>query len=135
MKANQWSLKKFIKTLKAKIYQKMTANDSKSYLPYLNNFVINTIILIIILLIKNLLMLIILLWLNKLRQILKLLTLKWMIELELLSVRASLVMVTLKTFIIDFVLKINPWTYKTKDLNREKTIGSFYENALLRSKL
>ena len=135
MKANQWSLKKFIKTLKAKIYKKMTANDSKSYLPYLNNFVINTIILIIILLIKNLLMLIIRLWLNKLRQILKLLTLKWMIELELLSVRASLVMVTLKTFIIDFVLKINPWTYKTKDLNWEKTIGSFYENALLRSKL
>ena len=40
-----------------------------------------------------------------------------MIELELLSVRASLVMVALKIFIIDFVLKINPWTYKTKDLN------------------
>ena len=58
-----------------------------------------------------------------------------MIELELLSVRASLVMVALKTFIIDFVLKINPWTYKTKDLNWEKIIGSFYENALLRSKL
>ena len=27
---------KFIKTLKAKIYKKMTANDSKSYLSYLN---------------------------------------------------------------------------------------------------
>ena len=135
MKASQWSLKKIIKTLKAKIYKKMTANDSKSYLPYLNNFVINTIILIIILLIKNLLMLIILLLLNKLRRILKLLTLKWMIELELLSVRASLVMVALKIFIIDFVLKINPWTYKTKDLNWEKIIRSFYENALLRSKL
>ena len=26
----------FIKTLKAKIYKKMTANDSKFYLPYLN---------------------------------------------------------------------------------------------------
>ena len=58
-----------------------------------------------------------------------------MIELELLSVRASLVMVALKIFIIDFVLKINPWTYKTKDLNWEKIIRSFYENALLRSKL
>ena len=29
----------FIKTLKAKIYKKMTANDSKNYLPYLNKFV------------------------------------------------------------------------------------------------
>ena len=28
--------KRFIKTLKAKIYEKVTANDSKSYLPYLN---------------------------------------------------------------------------------------------------
>ena len=30
---------KFIKTLKAKIYKKMTANDSKSSLPYLNKLV------------------------------------------------------------------------------------------------
>ena len=30
---------KFIKTLKSKIYKKMTANDSKSYLPYLNKLV------------------------------------------------------------------------------------------------
>ena len=29
----------FIKTLKAKIYKKMTANDSKNYLPYLNKLV------------------------------------------------------------------------------------------------
>ena len=28
-----------IKTLKSKIYKKMTANDSKSYLPYLNKLV------------------------------------------------------------------------------------------------
>ena len=27
---------RFIKTLKVKIYKKMTDNDSKSYLPYLN---------------------------------------------------------------------------------------------------
>ena len=31
--------KRFIKTLKAKIYEKVTANDSKSYLPYLNKLV------------------------------------------------------------------------------------------------
>ena len=30
---------KFIETLKSKIYKKMTANDSKSYLPYLNKLV------------------------------------------------------------------------------------------------
>ena len=31
--------KRFIKTLKAKIYKQMTANDSKSYLAYLNKLV------------------------------------------------------------------------------------------------
>ena len=31
-------------------------------------------------------------------------------------------------FIIDSVLKTNPWNYKVKtDLNGEKIIGSFYE--------
>ena len=30
---------RFIKTLKGKIYKKITANDSKSYLPYLNKLV------------------------------------------------------------------------------------------------
>ena len=30
-------------------------------------------------------------------------------------------------FIIDSVLKTNPWTYKIKDLNGGKIIGSFYE--------
>ena len=38
-------------------------------------------------------------------------------------------------FIIDFVLKANPWTYKIKDLNKEKIIGSFHEKELLLSKL
>ena len=35
--------------------------------------------------------------------------------------------------IIDSVLKTNPWTYKMKDLNREKIIESFYEKELLQS--
>ena len=53
---------RFIKTLKTKIYETMTANDSKSYIPYLmKKEKINTIILINILLIKNILMLIFLL--------------------------------------------------------------------------
>ena len=34
-------------------------------------------------------------------------------------------------FIIDSVLKTNPWTYKIKDLNGEKIIGSSYEKELL----
>ena len=36
-------------------------------------------------------------------------------------------------FIINFVLKTNPWTYKIKDLNGEKIIASFYEKELLLS--
>ena len=31
--------KRFVKTLKSKIYKKMTANESKSYLLYLNKIV------------------------------------------------------------------------------------------------
>ena len=34
-------------------------------------------------------------------------------------------------FIIDSVLKTNPWTYKIKDLNGEKIIGKFYWKELL----
>ena len=34
-------------------------------------------------------------------------------------------------FVIDSVLKTNPWTRKIKDLNGEKVIGSFYEKELL----
>ena len=36
-------------------------------------------------------------------------------------------------FIIDSVLKTNAWTYKLKDLNEEKIIGTFYEKELLQS--
>ena len=36
-------------------------------------------------------------------------------------------------FIIDSVLKTNPWTYKIKNSNVKKIIGSFYENELLQS--
>ena len=34
-------------------------------------------------------------------------------------------------FVIDSVLKTNPWTYKIKDLSREKIIGSFYEKRIV----
>ena len=36
-------------------------------------------------------------------------------------------------FIIDSILKTNPWTSKIKDLNGEKIIGSIYEKEFLRS--
>ena len=38
-----------------------------------------------------------------------------------------------ETFIIDSVLETNAWTYKIKDLNGEKIIGTFYEKELLQS--
>ena len=34
-------------------------------------------------------------------------------------------------FLIDSVLKSNPWIYKIKDLNGKKLIGNFYEKELL----
>ena len=38
-------------------------------------------------------------------------------------------------FVIDSVLKTNPWIFKIKDLNEEKIIGNFYEKESLLSKL
>ena len=40
-----------------------------------------------------------------------------------------------ETYIIDSVLKTNPWTYKNKDLFREKIIRNFYNEELLLSML
>ena len=54
-----------------------------------------------------------------------------MIKWELRVIKIFLVKVVLKIcteiFIIDSVLKANPLTYKIKDLNGEKIIGSFDE--------
>ena len=38
-------------------------------------------------------------------------------------------------FIIHYVLKNNPWTYKIKHLNGEKMIGSFYQKEMVLSNL
>ena len=38
-------------------------------------------------------------------------------------------------FVIVFLLKTNPWTYKIKALNEEEIMGSFCEKELLLSKL
>ena len=103
---------RFIKTLKAKIYKKMTANDS--------NFMINAIILIIIILVKNLLILILILCLKKIETNPKAPNFKvndrvWTSEYQNITDNWAR-----KIFIIDSVLKTNPWTYKIKDLYGEK---------------
>ena len=101
----------------------MAANDSKSYLPYLNKLVgqyNNTYHHSIR---NKLLMLITLFWLKKLKRIVKFLNLKSVIESESQRIRVF----SRETFVIDYALKTNPWTYKIKDLNREKTMGNFHE--------
>ena len=123
---------RFIKTLKTKIYKTITANDIKSYLLYLNKLVdqynntyhhsvnkkpINTDYFALteksetnhkapkfkvndrVRITKH----------NNIFS--KNYTKNWSRE----------------TFIIDSVFTTTPWTYKIKDLNREKIIGSFYE--------
>ena len=87
----------------------MTNNDSKSYLPDLNKLVdqySNTYHQSIK---KNLLMLIILLWLTKLKQIIKLLSLELIIEPESQSIRICLVKVRLKTGQEKYLLSILFW--------------------------
>ena len=84
----------------------MTANDSKSYIPYLKKLVDQYNNIIIILLIKVVLFLIILLSLKKLKQLINLLNLKLMIELELLSIKIFLVKVTLKVGQEEYLLLI-----------------------------
>ena len=38
-------------------------------------------------------------------------------------------------FVIDYMLKTNLWTYKIKDLNGKKIMGSSYQKQLFLSKL
>ena len=40
-----------------------------------------------------------------------------------------------EVFVIDTVLKTKPWTYKIKDVNREKITKSSYEKELFQAKL
>ena len=129
---------RFIKTLKSKIYKKITANDSKSYLSYLNKLVDqynNTYHH----------------YIDKERINADFSVLTEKIETNLKAPKFKVndrVRITKyknifskgytenwsrEIFIIDSVLKTNPWTYKLKDLNREKMIGSFYEKELLLS--
>ena len=128
---------RFIKTLKAKIYKKMTANDSKSYFLYLNKIVDqynNTYHHSV----------------NKKSANVDHSALTEKIETnpKALKFKVNDRARTIKyknifskgcnenwskeICIIDSVLKTNLWTYKFKDINGEK---SFYEKELLGSKL
>ena len=131
---------RFIKTLKSKIYKKMTANNNKSYLPYWNKLVD--------------------LYNNTYHHFIN----KRPINADYSAFTENIetspkapkfkvndrVRITThknifskgytenssrEIFIIDIVLKTNPWTYKLKNLNGEKIIGSFYEKELLLSVL
>ena len=92
---------RFINTLKAKIYKKMTANGWG-----------------------------ILHWLRNLRQIIKFLILKVNDRVTITKYinifnNSYIKNWSKEIFIINFDLKTNPWIYKTKHLNGEKIIGGF----------
>ena len=123
---------RFIKTLKTKIYKTITANDIKSYLLYLNKLVDQ--------------------YNNTYHHSINKKTINTdyfaLTEKSETNHKAPKFKVndrvritkhnnifsknytkswSRETFIIDSVFTTNPWTYKIKDLNREKIIGSFYE--------
>ena len=79
-------------------------------------------------------MLIILLRLKKLKQTIKLLNLKLMVELELQNTNifntGYVEIWSREIFITDSVLKTYTYTFKLNDLNEEKIIGSSYEREL-----
>ena len=84
-------------------------------------------------------MLIILFWLKNLGRVLKLLNFKVNIRIRITNYNNNNFSKGYtenwsgEVFIINSVLKTNPWTYKIKDLNGEKLIESFHEKKLLLS--
>ena len=87
----------------------------------------NAILLTIALLAKKLLILIILLQPKKLNRVMKLLNLKLVTESEFSKVYTKIWLSEI--FVVDSVLK-TVWTFKVKDLNEYKTIGSSNGNEL-----
>ena len=131
---------RLIKTIKAKIYKKMTAKNNKSYLVFLNKLVdqynnnyhhsINK---------------------KPINVDYSTLTekIKTNHKAPKFKVNDRVIITNYKSifsegytenwsreiFVIDSVLETNPWTYKIKNLNGEKIIRSFYEQELLLNKL
>ena len=127
---------RFIRTLKGKIYRKITGNDSQSYLGYLNKL------------------------LDENNNNYRYFTGKRPIHADYSALTQEIesshktpkfkigdrVRITKyrnfvrkvytknwarEIFVIDCVLKTNPWAYRTKDSNREKVKINFYEKELL----
>ena len=123
---------RFIKTLKTKIYKTITANDIKSYLLYLNKLVdqynntyhhsvnkkpINTDYFALTEKSET----------NNKAPKFKVNDRVRITKYNNIFSKHYTKNWSRETFIIDSVFTTNPWTYKIKDLNREKIIGSFYE--------
>ena len=129
---------RFIKRLKAKIYKKVTANDSKSYLSFLKKLVdqynnnyhhsinkkyINADYSALNKTIKT----------NSKAPKFKVNNRVRITKYKNVFSKGYTENWSREIFIIDSVLKTNPWTYKIKDLNGGQIIGSFYEKKLLLS--
>ena len=122
----------FVNTIKAIIYKKSTANNSKSYLAYLGKLVdqckntyhhsinkkpINTDYFALT---------------EKIETNLKAPRFKVSVRVRVTKYKNIFSKGYTENwsrgiFFIDSVLKTNPWTHETKDLSGEKIIGSFYE--------
>ena len=129
---------RFIKTIKSKIYKTITANDSKSYLPYLNKLVdqynntyhrsinkkpINADYFVLTEKIET----------NHKAPRFKVNDRVRITKYKNIFSKDYTENWSREIFIIDSVLKTNHWTYKVKDLNEENIIGSFYEKELFSS--
>ena len=129
---------RFIKTLKSKIYKKMTDTDSKSYLPYLNALIdqynntyhhsitekhVNADYSALIEKTET----------NSKAPKFKVYDRVKIKKYKNIFSKDYTENWSREMYIIDSILKTNPRTYKIKDLNGEKIIESYYEKELLRS--
>ena len=121
---------RFIKTLKAKIYKNITAKETKPYLPYLDKLVrqynntyhhsinkksINVDYSALNQIIET----------NPKAPKFKVNVIARITKYKNIFSKGYTENWSRERFIINFVLKTNPWPYKTKDLNGEKIIGCF----------
>ena len=102
----------------------MTANDTKSYLGYLNKLV-NEYNNSYVLLVKKLLMLIILLWLKKMNGKVPKLVIESDKKYKNNFSKGCTENWSRKISVTDSDWKTNPGTYEIKDLNGEKIIKTF----------
>ena len=132
---------RFVKTLKAKIYKKVTAICSKPFLSYLNKLVDqnnNTYHCIIILLIEKPINADYSVLTEKIEMNSKALKFKVNDRVRITKYKNIFIKGypenwSEEILIIESLLKTNPQTYKIKDLNGEKIIGGVYKKEFLLS--